>query len=136
MGKLKYHNHSFGAFPLVEDDLDALEPDVAVDYITPRPPYHSPSQSPRSTPPPILRPLSPIPSASDSKPKQKEKAKAELKTELEVQDKLLSIRPRDLLMAQGVCEEDLMVGFDREPEEGAIEKPVDEVQAVNKPPRF
>ena len=35
-GKLKHHHRSFGAFPLVEDDLDALEPDVAVDYITPK----------------------------------------------------------------------------------------------------
>ena len=134
-GKLKHHHRGFGAFPLVEDDLDAPEPDVAVDYITPRTPFHSPSQSPRSTPPPILRPLSPIPSASDSRPKQKEKAKAELKTELDVQDKLLSIRLRDFLRAQGVCEEDLMVEFDGEPEEGAMEKPVDEVQAEHKPPQ-
>ena len=134
-GKLKHYHRGFGAFPLVEDDLDAPESDIEVDYITPRTPFHSPSQSPRSTPPPILRPLSPIPSALDSKPKQKEKAKAELKTELDVQDKLLSIRLRDFLRAQGVCEEDLMVEFDGENEEDPIEKLVDEVQAESKAPQ-
>ena len=82
-GKFKHHHRGFGAFPLVGDNLNAPEPDVAVDYITPRTPFHSPSQSPRSTPLPI-RLLSPIPSASDSKPKQKEKV---------------------------ICEEDLMVEF-------------------------
>ena len=49
-GKLKHQQHSFEAFPLVED-LDAPEPDIeAVDYINPRMPFHSPSQSPTATP--------------------------------------------------------------------------------------
>ncbi len=42
----------FAQFPLVEDDLDSTAvSSKEVDYTTPRTPFHSPSQSPRSTSP-------------------------------------------------------------------------------------
>lgn len=117
----------FAVFPLVEDDLDS----ESKEYVTPSTPFHSPSQSPRSSPPPFLR-SSPSLDALSAKPK-KEKTKAEVNAELHVQDALLALRLKEFLRAQGVCEEDLRVDFDEEgrllEKEMSIEKePVVQVQ--------
>jgi hypothetical protein len=46
----------FAEFPLVEEDIDSDKDSVEKEYVTPKTPFHSPSQSPRSSPPPFLRP--------------------------------------------------------------------------------
>ncbi len=136
--KAKQTQRGFGAFPLIEDDLDDAESDEEMDYVIPRTPFHSPSQSPRLTPLPLIRSSSFTDLASSNtaasgvnpQDKPKEKGKADINAELDVQDALLAIRLKDFLRAQGVCEDDLRVGVDDEGE-GEVEKVVDEVEKVN-----
>ena len=115
----------FAQFPLVEDDLDST---------IPRTPFHSPSQSPRSSSP--LRPspsLDAVASHFSAATKlKKEKTKAEINSELHVQDALLALRLKEFLRAQGVCEEDLRVDFD---DEGKMVEPKeDHVIVLEKQP--
>lgn len=119
----------FAIFPLVEDDLDTVKDSKDREYVTPRTPFHSPSQSPRSSPLPFLRRPSPSLDAVAShfaKPK-KEKTKVEINAELHVQDALLALRLKEFLRAQGVCEDDLKVDID---EEGKMVEP-DKEKVVN-----
>lgn len=110
--KAKQTHRGFGAFPLIEEDLDDADSDEECEYATPRTPFHSPSQSPKLTPPPLLPSSSfadLVASNGNSHVKPKEKAKADMKAELDVQDALLAIRLKEFLRAQGVCEEDLQI---------------------------
>ena len=80
----------FADFPLIEDDLDSDKDSQPREYATPRTPFHSPSQSPRFSPPPFLPSLEAVSSHftwSTAKPK-KEKTKADISAELHFQDAL------------------------------------------------
>lgn len=106
-------------FPLVEDDLDLDKDSQLREYIMPSSPFHSPSQSSRSSPPPFFRSspsldtVSSHSSLSTMKPK-KERKKADINAELRVQDALLALHLKEFLLAQGICEEDPRVDFDEE----------------------
>jgi hypothetical protein len=127
--KAKQTQRGFGAFPLIEDDLDDAESDEERDYVIPRTPFHTPSQSPKLTPVPLI-PFADLDSSSGANPldKPKEKGKVDINTELDVQDALLAIRLKEFLRAQGVCEDDLRVDVD---DECGDEKVVDEVEKVD-----
>ena len=131
--KAKQTQRGFGAFPLIKDDLDDAESDEERDYVIPRIPFHTPSQSPRLTPLPLIRSSSFTDLASSNtaassvnpQDKPKEKDKVDINAGLDAQDALLVIRLKDFLRAQGVCKDVLRVDVD---DEGEI---VDEVEKVN-----
>jgi hypothetical protein len=113
----------FADFPLIEDDLDKDKESQPREYATPRTPFHSPSQSSRSSPPPFLPSLEAVSShftSSTAKPK-KEKTKADINAELHFQDALLALHHLRVDFDEGrMVETEIGIAADEAKKETAV----------------